>query len=236
MFLDPRHSISVPKITELQRHAQASTAQGGDNVLQIVPLLGRHAHLFVLNLRLHLQPTFLDEFDNFLANFLVDPVFAPRFQWWLFGIGLLAGTFEEIGWTGFATPRLLTRKSLTVAGLTLGLTWALWHLLVDFRYNAAAMGSIWPLEFVITYLLTLTPYRLLLMWVYHRTQSLMLAINMHASFTGSLLVLVPVVPASHSFYWQAIFAIVLWGLVALALRKDKASNAGRRARRKEFQP
>ncbi len=171
-----------------------------------------------------------------ILSILVDPVFAPRFQWWLFGIGLLAGTFEEIGWTGFATPRLLTRKSLTVAGLTLGLTWALWHLLVDFRYNATAMGSIWPLEFVITYILTLIPYRLLMMWVYHRTQSLMLAITMHASFTGSLLVLVPVVPASQGFYWQAIFAIVLWGLVALALRKDKASHAGRLARRKEFQP
>ncbi len=157
-----------------------------------------------------------------LLSVLVDPMFAPRFQWWLFGLGLLAGTFEEIGWTGFATPRLLARKSLLVAGLSLGCIWALWHLLVDFRYNAGAMGAVWPLEFFITYLLALTPYRLLMTWVYSHTQSLALAILMHASFTGSLLVLVPVVPASLGFYWQSAFAAVLWVMVAVVLQKERA--------------
>jgi hypothetical protein len=33
-----------------------------------------------------------------------DPAFAPGFQWQLFAIGLAAGSFEELGWTGFATP------------------------------------------------------------------------------------------------------------------------------------
>lgn len=40
---------------------------------------------------------------------VVAPAFAPRFQWPLFAVGLVAGSFEEIGWTGFATPRLLAR-------------------------------------------------------------------------------------------------------------------------------
>lgn len=171
-----------------------------------------------------------------LLSVLVDPVFAPRFQWWLFGLGLLAGTFEEIGWTGFATPRLLARKSLMVAGLSLGCIWALWHLLVDFRYNAGAMGAVWPLEFFITYLLALPPYRLLMTWVYGHTQSLALAILMHASFTGSLLVLVPVVPASVGFYWQSAFAVALWVLVAVVLRKERARTAGHFILKKELQP
>ena len=42
---------------------------------------------------------------------LIEPAFAPRFQWALFAIGVVAGRFEEIGWTGFATPRLLTRQN-----------------------------------------------------------------------------------------------------------------------------
>jgi uncharacterized protein len=169
-----------------------------------------------------------------ILSILIDPVFAPRFQWWLFGLGLLAGTFEEIGWTGFATPRLLSRKSLLVAGLSLGCIWALWHLLVDFRYNAGTLGAVWPLEFFITYLLALTPYRLLMTWVYHHAQSLAVAIIMHASFTASLLVLVPVVPASLGFYWQSAFAVALWVLVAVVLRQNKAGNALVIAQQKEL--
>jgi uncharacterized protein len=171
-----------------------------------------------------------------LLSVLVDPMFAPRFQWWLFGLGLLAGTFEEIGWTGFATPQLLGRNSLMVAGLSLGCIWALWHLLVDFRYNAGASGAVWPLEFFITYLLALTPYRLLMTWVYGHTQSLLLAILMHASFTGSLLVLVPVVPASLGFYWQSAFAVLLWVLVAIVLRKERANSRGQFTLKKELLP
>lgn len=169
-------------------------------------------------------------------SILINPAFAPRFQWWLFGLGILAGTFEEIGWTGFATPRLLACKSLMVAGLSLGCIWALWHLLVDFRYNAKALGAVWPLEFFITYLLALTPYRLLMTWVYSHTQSLLLAILMHASFTGSLLVLVPVVPASLGFYWQSVFAVLLWVLVAIVLRKERANSRGQFTLKKELQP
>jgi uncharacterized protein len=122
-----------------------------------------------------------------LLRAAIDPVFSPRFQWPLFAVGLIAGTFEEIGWTGFATPRLLARYSLPVAGLSLGFTWALWHLLVDFRYNVSAMGIAWPLEFAIVHLATLTPYRILMTWVYSHTRSLFLAILMHASFTGELM-------------------------------------------------
>ena len=64
-------------------------------------------------------------------SFFADSVFAPRFQWPLFAIGLVAGAFEEIGWTGFASPRLLSRQSPLMAGLSLGLVWATWHVLVD---------------------------------------------------------------------------------------------------------
>jgi membrane protease YdiL (CAAX protease family) len=84
-----------------------------------------------------------------LLGALVDPAFAPRFQWWLFAVGILAGSFEEIGWTGFATPRLLVRYRPWIAGLALGLIWAFWHMLVDFRYSFGAMGPAWLLEFAI---------------------------------------------------------------------------------------
>lgn len=165
---------------------------------------------------------------------VVDPAFAPHFQWALFAVGLLAGSFEEIGWTGFATPRLLACQSLSMAGLSLGLIWAFWHLLVDFRYNIDAMGTTWLLEFAIVYLATLTPYRMLMTWVYSKTQSLLVAMLMHASFTGWLLVLFPTTSLTQSLFWQSAFALTLWGIVAVVLRSDALRlNRGRRRVRRE---
>ncbi len=66
-------------------------------------------------------------------SLIVDPAFAPRFEGPMFAIGLIAGTCEDIGWTGFATPRLMQRWRPLAAGLLLGLIWALWHVLVSRR-------------------------------------------------------------------------------------------------------
>lgn len=119
-----------------------------------------------------------------LLSTFVDPAFAPGFRWPLFAIGLVAGTFEEVGWTGFATPCLLARQHPLIAGLSLGLAWALWHALVDFRQNFNTHGVLWLLEFALLYIAALTAYRLLMTYVYAHTQSLLLAVLMHASLHG----------------------------------------------------
>jgi membrane protease YdiL (CAAX protease family) len=165
---------------------------------------------------------------------LVDPAYAPRFQWTLFAIGLVAGSFEEIGWTGFATPRLLARARPFMAGLLLGLLWALWHLLVDFRQNFHALGAAWLLEFVVLYVAALTAYRLLMTWVYANPQSLLLAVLMHASYTGWLLVLYPATSFAQGLVWQSAFAVTLWAAVAVvyssfATRRSRPSTQSTRA-------
>jgi membrane protease YdiL (CAAX protease family) len=147
---------------------------------------------------------------------IVDPAFAPRFQWPLFVIGIIAGSFEEIGWTGFATPRLLARQSPLKAGLGLGLVWALWHVLIDFRYNLNTMGNVWLPQFAIFYVATLTAYRVLMTWVYANTRSLLLAVLMHAAYTGWLMVIFPATSSQQSLLWQAAFAASLWAAVILA--------------------
>lgn len=155
---------------------------------------------------------------------LLDPAFAPRFQWPLFAIGLVAGSFEELGWTGFATLRLLARHGLFVAGLVLGVAWALWHVLVDFRQNFDAMGLAWLLEFAVLYVAALTAYRLLMTWVHANTQSLLVAVLMHASYTGWLLVLYPATSIEQGFVWQAAFAVALWVVVAVATSESRPSR------------
>jgi membrane protease YdiL (CAAX protease family) len=157
-----------------------------------------------------------------LSVFL-DPAFLPKFQWHLFAIGLIAGGFEEVGWTGFAAPRLLQRQRLFLAGLWLGLVWALWHVLVDYRQNSSAMGALWLLEFAVFYIGALTAYRVLMTWVYANTQSLLLAVLMHASYTGWLLTLYPATSLEQGLVWQTGFALALWVVVAVVM----AGRAGR---------
>ncbi len=140
----------------------------------------------------------------------VDPAFLPRFKVQLALIGLLAGIFEEIGWTGFATPRLLNTFSVSAAGLVLGFVWAIWHALADVAGNVGTMGVGWLVWFSVFWLAALPPYRLLMTWVYLRTQSLPLGILMHMSYTGSLFALYPATSFEQGLIWQAIFAIGLW--------------------------
>jgi membrane protease YdiL (CAAX protease family) len=157
----------------------------------------------------------------------VSPAFAPRFQWVLFAAGLTAGAFEEIGWSGFATPRLLARCRVWMAGLSLGLVWALWHLLVDLRYNFSTMGGAWVLEFAIVYLATLTPYRILMTWVYANTSSLFVAVLMHASYTGALMAFFPATSFAQGLVWQGAFAAALWCAAALVLRNASRPRPAR---------
>jgi membrane protease YdiL (CAAX protease family) len=49
--------------------------------------------------------------------------------------GLGGGFLEEIGWTGFAVPRLKRRHGVFATGLTAGVLWGAWHFLVSFWYS-----------------------------------------------------------------------------------------------------
>jgi membrane protease YdiL (CAAX protease family) len=166
-----------------------------------------------------------------VLSLLLSPNYQPGFMPLGLVFGLLAGFFEEIGWTGFALPRLRARWGTLAGGLLLGLLWALWHGLADYSGNIAAMQDQWLLDFFVYWLVPLPAYRLLIARVYERTQSLWLAQWMHAAYTGSLAVFSPLgVGLAEGLVWKAAFVAVLWavvlGLVLAGHRAPARAPAG----------
>jgi membrane protease YdiL (CAAX protease family) len=137
----------------------------------------------------------------------VSPTFRPGWMIPGFVVGLIAGFFEEIGWTGFALPRLQKRYGGLVAGILLGLLWAFWHMLADYFGNIHTMKEAWFPHFLVYWAVSLTAYRFLMTWVYQNTGSLFVAQLMHAFYTGTQVVLTP---ANASFaeglLWKSILA------------------------------
>jgi membrane protease YdiL (CAAX protease family) len=158
--------------------------------------------------------------------FLVSPAFAPTLS--LLGLaGIAAGYLEEIGWTGFATPRLLSRWSPLAGGLLIGSLWGLWHGLADYSIRGDTLGTFWPITFGL-FVLPLTAWRILMLWVYDNTHSGPLAQLMHFSYTGSLGLFVPLTAISRlqdALVYVAL-TVVLWLLVAslVAVARQRASR------------
>ena len=151
----------------------------------------------------------------------VSPAFAPGFQPIGLVIGLMAGGIEELGWTGFATPRLLSRWSPLRGGIALGLIWASWHAFADFTGNGAAMGDRWLLYFLVYWIVTLTAYRVLMTFVYAHTRSLLVAMLMHASYTGWQFTLSPGTSGDQTFIWQALLAIAFVAIATVMAVRER---------------
>ena len=138
----------------------------------------------------------------------------------------MAGLFEEIGWTGFATPRLLHRVSPLAAGLVLGLIWASWHGLADFTGNIAAKGSEgWIVWFVTYWLIPLTGYRVLMTLVYTHTNSVLVAMAMHASWTGWQFFLSPAATTQEQdVVWHLLLSAGIWAVGLVVVVRSRATR------------
>jgi hypothetical protein len=158
---------------------------------------------------------------------LFSPVFLPgivttddRVVLLLFGLawGLVGGgLLEELGWTGFAVPRLRLRYGALATGLIVGLLWGAWHFLIAFWASSALAGeqspAIFVAGFLAFYVVALPAYRVLMVCVYDRTASLLVAMLMHAFLSASTLILQPQTTAGH-LTWNLVLAAALWVIVA----------------------
>ena len=146
---------------------------------------------------------------------VVSPVFTPKF----FALGILFGLpalLEEIGWMGYVFPKMQVKQSPLAAALLLGVLWGLWHAPVVDYLGAAAPHSTYWLPFFLSFVAIVAAMRVLIVWVYSNTASLLLAWLMHFSMTASLVVLDPVqVSPAQETLWYWVYAAVLWIVVAV---------------------
>jgi uncharacterized protein len=154
----------------------------------------------------------------FSLHALISPVFMPNLNPSGLMYGIVSALLEEIGWLGFAFPKMRAKHSPLSAALLLGILWGLWHLpVIDFLGAASPHGAYW-LPFALAFIVAMTFLRILIVWIYSNTNSILLGQIMHASSTGFLVAFSPLAasPAQESL-WYAVYAVELGLVVALVV-------------------
>jgi membrane protease YdiL (CAAX protease family) len=154
-----------------------------------------------------------------LKTFL-SPVYTPNL--FLLGVlfGVPAGLLEEIGWSGFAFPKMSLQHNAFGASTLLGLLWGLWHLpVINYLGTATPHGAYW-LPFFLAFAFAMTAMRVLISWLYINTKSVLIAQLMHISSTASLVIFSPrAVSASQEVLWYTLYGVVLWLVVLMVVKK-----------------
>ncbi len=88
---------------------------------------------------------------------------------------------EEVGWRGYALPKLLQTRSVVVSSLILGLLWGLWHLPTFFISATPQQGL--P---IIAFVLLTIEYSIILSWLFlHTRGSVLIATLCHGAINLS---------------------------------------------------
>jgi membrane protease YdiL (CAAX protease family) len=145
--------------------------------------------------------------------------YAPNL--FLMGIlfGVPAGYLEEIGWMGYAFPKIRSQNNALAPGILLGLVWSIWHLpVIDYLGTATPHGAYW-FPFFLTFTAAMTAIRVLISWTYSNTNSVMLAQLIHMSSTGALVIFsAPRLTAGQEVMWYGLYAVALWFAVGVVVK------------------
>lgn len=144
---------------------------------------------------------------------------------WIFS-GLMVGFFEELGWTGFAIPRMLKKTKVFTTGLVVGVLWGAWHLLVNIEGDS--FSGVLPFALLFVRLFTWLPaYRILMVWVYDRTESQLVVTLMHISLVATTGIIDPILSGSNLVIYLLAKAAVFWifvGIIQAAKKRKKPTR------------
>jgi membrane protease YdiL (CAAX protease family) len=117
---------------------------------------------------------------------------------------------EEIGWRGYALPRLATRLGLGPASTVLGVIWACWHLPFFFMPGTDTYHQSFPV-----YLASVTAVSVAMAWLYWRTGgSLLVVMLLHAAANNTKDIVPSAAPAAVSAFTLSASAMA-WLTTAL---------------------
>jgi len=86
---------------------------------------------------------------------------------------------DELGWRGYALPRLAKYVGLGAAGVLIGVIWALWHVPLFFLQGSDSAGQSFPI-----YLLHVTALSVAMSWLYWKTEGSLLLVMLMRSSQG----------------------------------------------------
>lgn len=118
---------------------------------------------------------------------------------------------EEVGWRGYALPRLAAHLGLGGASVILGVVWALWHLPLFMMEGTGSTGQSFPI-----YTFHVTALSVAMSWLYWKTQgSLLLVMIMHAAINNTSGIVPAALPsATDPMSFQGSF--VAWATAGVA--------------------
>jgi uncharacterized protein len=155
----------------------------------------------------------------FFLETYVSSSYAPNL--FLMGIlfGVPAGYLEEIGWMGYAFPKMRSQNNALAPSILLGLLWSIWHLpVIDYLGTATPHGAYW-FPFFLTFTAAMTAIRVLISWTYSNTNSVLLAQLFHMSSTGALVIFsAPHLTAGQEALWFGLYALALWLAVLIVVK------------------
>jgi membrane protease YdiL (CAAX protease family) len=128
----------------------------------------------------------------------------------MFSLGF-DGLGEELGWRGFALPRLLRRFSPLMASVIMGAVWAVWH--VPMALTAGSPMSGIPFHHHLSHMFAVS---ILFTWIFQNTRgSILLAILFHAANNVTFNVLPHFLPGAYAtgvwaevVRWATVLAVV----------------------------
>ena len=118
---------------------------------------------------------------------------------------------EEVGWRGYALPRLQAGRSALSASLILGSIWGIYHLPLYFTGQAGRPLGLFPVFVISTIALSV-----IITWMYNSTGgSLLLVVLIHATFNLPLTLLIA--PLGSRVTVPFLIYVGLWVAAAIAV-------------------